>query len=280
MAILPKIEKTPLQLAMECLNDEPNVSDKRGYLGMSAIGNPCHRALQFLHYGCVQVSHTSRVNRLFDDGHNAESQLKAELRKIGIDTYSEQLELIGITGHIQGHIDGLGKFFNDKFKCIEGEFLVEYKTHNKDNFKSVKTKGVKASHPGHYDQVIMYMHHLNLTQTLYVAKCKDNSEIYLEIIDYDSEHFDTLQRRVIEVITADSLLPRIGNNNPTWFQCKLCDACDICFGREEPSKDCRNCQHVDVMDEGKWKCTLHNEFLDDTIHCSDYELGDIFKCIN
>jgi hypothetical protein len=277
MAVLPKVEKTTIQLAMECLNDELNVSDKRAYLGMSAIGSNCHRKLQYLHYGCVQVSHSSRINRLFEDGHNAESQLKRELEKIGICVYNEQKELIGITGHIKGHIDGIGLFLHDKFKFTSGSFLVEYKTHNKDNFRSVKTKGVKASHPGHYDQMIMYMHHLDLKFGLYVGKCKDNSEIYLEIIEYSEEHFDVLQRRVIEVITAETLLPRIGNDNPTWFECKLCDACDICFGREEPSKDCRNCEHVDVLDEGKWKCTLHNEILTSTAICNGYKMSNFFN---
>ncbi len=277
MAVLPKIEKTQIQLAMEYLNDELNVSDKRAYLGMSAIGSNCHRKLQYLHYGCIEVSHSSRINRLFQDGHNAEPQLKKELDKIGIAVYNEQKELIGPTGHIQGHIDGIGVFLHDKFKFTSGSFLVEYKTHNKDQFKALKTKKVKQSHPSHYDQVTMYMHHLDLKFCLYVGKCKDNSEIYLEVIEYDPEHYDVLRRRVIEVVTADVMLPRIGNDNPTWFECKMCDACDVCFGREEPSKDCRNCNHVDVLDEGKWKCTFHDIILTELKPCENYKLSNFFN---
>lgn len=277
MAVLPKVEKTPLQVAMYALNDEETESDKRGYLGMSAIGDGCHRKLQYLHYGCIQVSHSARVNRLFDDGKGAEPKLKKELDKIGIHTFGEQRELIGITGHIQGHIDGIGIFLTNKFKFLEGEFLVEYKTHNKDNFKALKAKKVRLAHPGHFDQMTMYMHHLGYKFGLYVGYCKDNSEIYLEIVEYDAEHFDVLQRRVIEVVTADTLLPRIGNDNPTWFQCKLCDAVNVCFGREEPSKDCRNCTHVDVLDGGKWECTYHDVILECTKPCKDYLMSPFFN---
>lgn len=278
MAVLPKIEKTPLDLAMDYLNTEETVADKRAYLGMSAIGGNCHRLLQYLHYGCIQVSHSGRVNRIFEDGRNAESQLKKELDKIGIHVHSEQKELVGITGHIKGHIDGIGIFLsNNKFKCIEGEFLVEYKTHNKEKFALLKKQKVRKGFPTYFGQMTEYMHHLGFTKGLYVGKCKDNSEIYLEIIDYDAEHFDDLNRRVIEVITADTLLPRIGNDNPTWHECKLCDACNVCFGREEPSKDCRNCTYVDVLDEGKWKCTRHDVILECTEPCKDYLMSPFFN---
>jgi hypothetical protein len=277
MALMPKIEKTPVQIAMEQLNDVENVQDKRSYLGMSIIGSKCHRYLQYVHYGCIQTKISSRIRRLFEDGHNAESQLKKELAKIGVIVTGDQTKLISETGHLQGHTDGTGEFIDDSFKFIEGKFLIEYKTHNQKSFDELKKLCVKKSKPVHYGQCVSYMKHLGVQKCLYVAKNKNNSEIYLEVIDFDEEYFDDLRRKEVEVITAEVLLPRIGNDNPTWFECKLCNAHSVCFGREAPSKDCRNCKHVDVLDGGKWQCGIDGRILTDLTPCESYKMGVMFN---
>lgn len=278
MAVLPKVERTPLERAMIFLNDDEHIKDKRAYLGMSVIGSKCHRYLQYCHYGCIEPVISARVDRIFSDGKKAEKQLTKALRDIGITVTDQQREVVGITGHVKGHIDGIGIHFNDEFRFCEADnFLVEFKTHNEEKFKLVQKDGVKKAFRVYYEQVMSYMHHLGLTDCLYVGKNKNNSAIYLEHIVYDAAEYDDIQRKVIEVISADTLLPRIGTDNPTWFECKLCDAHEVCFGYELPHKDCRNCKHVDVLDGGKWYCSAHNEMLSELTPCQDYKKSEFFN---
>lgn len=278
MAVLPRVERTPLERAMIFLNEDEHVTDKRAYLGMSVIGSKCHRYLQFCHYGCIKPVITERVERIFDDGRRAEDQLTKALLIIGITVSEQQKEVIGITGHVKGHIDGIGEFLNDKCRfCLADRFLVEFKTHKDDKFKLVKKEGVKKAFRLYYEQVMAYMHHLKLTDCLYMGKNKNTSEVYLEHIKYDAGEYDDIQRKVIEVISADTLLPRIGTDNPTWFECKLCDGHEVCFGYELPHQDCRNCTHGEAINDGKWYCNFHDETLEHLEPCDHYKMSEFFN---
>lgn len=282
MVKLALLDTFPIDKAHSRLNDELVTNEKRGYLGMSSIGNKCHRYLQFIHYGCLDSEFTERIARLFEDGHNAEPQLIEALKKIGIVVYGEQQPVTGVTGFVLGHIDGIGAF-EDGYDNFVGcdRFLLEFKTHNQKSFDELKkTPDLGKTKPIHLSQMISYMHELKLEKGLYVAKNKNTSEIHIRVIDYDADHYDDLRRKEVEVITADTLLPRIGNDNITWFECKLCNAKDVCFGRKSISHDCRNCQHVDIEQGGIWRCSNSNERLLDFTTCDNYKVGEIFDCTN
>lgn len=275
----PIAELTETEKAMKILNDDIVTGQKRSYLGMSEMGNPCHRALQYSHYGCIIPTHSSRIQRLFNVGHEAEEVLIEELTKIGINVFNQQKELVGKTGHVRGHIDGIGCIYNENvFECDGMNILVEFKTHNDKSFAELKRKKVKEAKPAHYDQMTQYAGYIGLKKSLYIALNKNTSEIYLEMVPFDEVRFDDLQRKEWEVITADTLLPRIGNDNPTWFECKLCSCKDVCFGIHEPAPDCRNCDFVDVLPNGEWYCSNenHKHNICDFRICDHYKLAGMF----
>ena len=282
MVKLANLKSNPLDKVHARLNDHMKQGEKRTYLGMSIIGHKCHRYLQFVHYGCVISEYPERIERLFEDGHGAEAQLIKALKKIGIHVYDQQLKVVGRTGHVQGHIDGNGSWFSDEFQLFSAEpFLVEFKTHNQKSFDELKrVYDLQKTKPIHYSQMISYMGHQEQLKGLYVAKNKNDSAIEIRIIDFDQEHFNDLGRKEVEVVTADTLLPRIGNDNRTWFECKMCNAKSVCFGDSKPEADCRNCNHVDVLDGGKWRCTKHAKFVTAMEPCDQYELGVMFQCIS
>lgn len=265
------------------MNESPLTQEKRHYNGLSSIGTKCIRRLQFNHYDCLSITNSCRMIRLFGVGHRMEPVLIAELKKfLGLWVHSEQLECIGFAGHWKGHIDGLGEFLPDsKFYTPDHEvFLMEFKTHKASSFADVKKNGVKKSKPMHYDQMTSYMGHLlkhiKRRRAMYVAYNKDTSEIYLEWVEFDEAHFNELKRKESEVVLADSLLPRIGNDSPMWFDCKLCDALGVCFGKEPVSKSCKNCEHVDIHDNGLWTCSKGKD-LKGYIPCEEYQLMEILK---
>lgn len=269
-------EKSLLQKAMDKLNDKQHTNSLRKHLGLSMIGHKCHRYLQYNHYDAFEVTHSTRILRLFGEGHRMEPVLRNELGyKLGIKSFDDQFEVVGFAGHWKGHIDGKGYFLEEsEFKdLIDDIFLVEFKTHNDKSFKDLKKNKVKVSKPAHYAQMQTYMDHCKLTHALYVAYNKNDSEIYLEVVEHDPDFCKDLKRKEGEVIMADELLPRIGNDSPAWFECKMCDARKVCFNKEEPKKSCKNCEHADILDDGVWKC---GEFeLDVFDPCGDYKKASI-----
>lgn len=261
---------------MQKLNDAETVHELRGYNGLSSIGNKCIRQMQLAHYNCYTVTLSARIERLFGFGHLMEPVLRAELLdKLCIESTGDQDEVIGFAGHWKGHIDGIGRFLGS-----DDYFLEEFKTHNAKSFADLKKKGVKESKPGHYDQMEAYMGYKNLKLALYVAYNKDNSEIWVEWVKFDEEHFFELKRREGEVVMSDVLLPRIGNNNKTWFECKMCDCKDECFGDKPIHKSCKNCQHVDILDGGVWECTKGHGKLSEFNACEQYELMEMLCELN
>lgn len=263
------------------LNSEIVTSNLRPYSGLSGVGGNCIRSMQMAHYWMFKQHISTRIQRLFNVGHDAESTMIADLAKVGIIVEKQQREIIATAGHWRGHTDGQAK------TQLDGEFLVEFKTHNQSSFADLLKKKVKVSKSAHYAQCQAYMGYLGLKKALYMALNKNTSEYYIEWIEFDEPHFKDLQRVELEVIMADALLPRIGNNNITWFECKMCDCKNQCFGKTRPEENCRTCSHVDVMDDGIWACShkinKHKAKSKElTVQeqqegCDSYQLADMLK---
>lgn len=223
----------------------------RHYLGMSMIGEPCDRALQYYHRFASKVTFERRMRRLFDFGHLAEEQIRKEFRRIGVQFHDEQLEIIGFAKHWKGHIDGYATSIPDH----PGVWLAEYKTHNEKWFKHLKKNGVKKGFPKQYDQCQRYLNgNKNLQGTFYVGYNKNDSDIYFEFIPHDPGRLKELKAKEIHVVLEDKLFPRIGTGQITWHECQFCDFKKVCFKREPVMKSCRSCKHVECGEEGKWSC--------------------------
>ena len=249
----------------------------RDYCGMSGIGTKCRRALQ---YGCYRATVKvvePRIQRIFDMGHILEQYMAINLEHIGIKITDKQHEIIGFAGHWKGHIDGKAHNVPEAPKTPH---LWEAKTHNNKNFQKVKKDGVFLAMPSHYAQSQRYMAGMGLTRTLYTAYNKDDSSYHFERIRFDKSYADDLIRKEQDVLLAEKLFPRIGNDSPMWHECKFCSHKDVCFGRKLPNVNCRTCQHVDMENGGIWKCGLDKKvlsFKDQKAACDMYDVADLFK---
>ena len=271
MAILPKKDGFKYKLNEQMI--EPELP--RPYLGLSGVGNSCHRKLQYDHYWCYAKSYSVRIKRLFQVGHDEEPKLQEAIMELGYNFHSDQMYVPGEGGHWSGHIDGI---FEDIDTCEL--YLAEFKTHNDKSFKLLLKGGVRKSKPGHFSQVTAYMGGLGMDKCLYVAYNKNDSEIYVEIILFDKEHYDDLKRKQNEVIMADVLLPKIGTGTSSWFECKLCDARAVCHKKAKIPVTCRTCHNVDILGEGVWECSLDEKKLKSEaqkLACDEYILDDMFR---
>ena len=270
MADLTKIHDLNESIVLDL--DGPSIETLgRDYLGYSQLGAECLRMLWYSFRWCQIVSHTGRMQRIFDRGFHEEVVIAKNLEHAGAILFDDQIELVGPTGHLKGHIDGKIKWE----KYFDDVVLFENKTADKAGFTKFKKKGLESAFPGYYSQVNSYMKHTGLELAIEIVTCKDSEERHIEIVEYNQDVAVTADLKGIKVVTSDEPFPRIGDS--TWWQCKLCDYRLVCHHNEPIPRTCRTCVDGVVADDGIWKCQLHDKLLssdDQKKACPDYQILD------
>lgn len=270
MVAIPKKQTT-----LNKIEEQSSIQLPRPYLGMSGLGHSCSRFLWYSFRWCYITTHEARILRLFSRGDREEDVIIKTLESAGIRTYDTQLECIIAHGHSKGHCDG---------KCIgvieapKTEHLAEFKTMNDKYFKEVCKIGVQAAKPVYYGQCQLYMRHLDLTRTLFVAVNKNDDAMYIERIKLDKGFADELTRKAEDIILSEK--PPEKQYKSTWYECKYCDAKDICHKGKAVEENCRTCEFCDILPEGKWECSKYGIVLateQQRLGCKDYVLLEYLK---
>ncbi|MBU2708775.1 hypothetical protein KCM76_22470 [Zooshikella marina] len=258
-----------INLASDTINNiyqhYKNTSDSgfRGHLGASIIGKSCERAIWYDFRWCTPSDLEGRLYRLFQTGHLAEDRFTADLKSIGVKVSTvnprtgKQYQINACDGFFGGSLDGIGLGFPEN---PNQKHVVEMKTHSDKSFKELKKKGVKKAKPQHYTQMQVYMSASKIKHAFYIAVNKDNEELYGEFIDFDEDHANEQYEKAARIIASDRPLARI-NDDPSWFECKLCNHQAICHGEKAPAVNCRTCLHISAEAGGSWVCKRYNVTL-------------------
>lgn len=249
----------PTAQAIMDAHEKAQKDEHRAHLGASLIGHKCDRAL-WLTFRWVKAKHwTGRMVRLLETGRRAEFRMVEDLRLIGCDVHEtddkgRQFELRDEScgGHFGGSMDGVAQGIPHAAKTWH---VLEFKTHSDKSFQDLKAKGVQESKPLHWTQMQVYMGLTGMTRALYMAENKNDSALYTERIHFEKPAFQALQARARRVIEAPEPPPRI-SENPTWYECKMCDFHEVCHGQAIAEANCRTCAHsTPEMDgDGRWSC--------------------------
>lgn len=235
----------------------------RPHLGASLIGHPCERYLWLTFRWAGAKKFPGRMLRLFETGQLEEQRMAKNLRRIGVELHTEtpdgkQWRISDLGGHFAGSMDGAGKGFPEAPKTWA---VWECKTSNTKGFKELQAKGLQAAKPQHYAQVTIYCGYTGMDRAMYTCVCKETDEIYAEWVHFDQVEFAKLKARAERVISADEPPLRI-SNDPSWYECKMCDFHSLCHGEDAPDVNCRTCAHstpeIDGED-GKWNCNQFGE---------------------
>jgi hypothetical protein len=124
------------------------------------------------------------------------------------------------------------------------------KTMKKKNFDNLVKNGISDQH---YTQMMLYMMMTRLQQALYLVVCKDDDQLYTEVVGYDASYADAAMRKAQRIIDNASV-PVAISTRPDWHVCKFCDHHAICFESQPMMRSCRTCQHSSPADDGCWLC--------------------------
>ena len=151
--------------------------------------------------------------------------------------------------------------------------LLEFKTHNDKSFIKLSKDGVASAKPEHYVQMQTYMRKMGLFYGLYGAVNKNDDHIHWEIVRLDKLLADQYLDRARQIIMLRTVPERINDASPGLFACRYCDMKGICFGDEEPARNCRTCHYARTVEDGTWHCGKHQATLSKQIQltgCNDY----------
>jgi hypothetical protein len=175
-----------------------------------------------------------------------------------VDTWKNRDLLVGfaasvVNGHYGGSADSVGVLpYLPNFPI-----LMEFKTHNTKSFNTLVNKGVKSAKYDHFTQMCSYGKHYGFKYGLYVAVCKDDDELHIELIELDWMLSDDSIRKAEEIIFADKP-PQAVSLNPSYYRCKMCSFQGICHFNEPVEVNCRSCKKAKPIDNGKWYCHQYN----------------------
>jgi hypothetical protein len=208
----------------------------------------------------VQPSFPGRILRLFRRGHQEEANIISDLRSIGMDVRKVSSQhRVDFGSHVSGSLDAIidaGVPDAPKTKHV-----AEFKTHSKKSFDALVKDGVEKSKPEHFVQMQVYMSGTGLDRALYLAVCKDDDRIHTERVKLDKDVADKAVRRGQYIALSDRM-PQPLSTDPSWYQCKFCDAQEFCHqSKTTKHVNCRTCAMATPLSDSTWHCAKWDDVI-------------------
>ena len=257
---IPELDSTIQSLIDKYHESKPD--EPRPHMGCSSLGHACDRWLWLSFRWAVKPKFSGRVLRLFRRGHNEESTIVGDLRAIGMDVRntSAHQSRVDLGCHVSGSLDGVIE--SGVPEAPKKRHVVEFKTHSKKSFDALeKSSDVSSAKPEHFVQMQLYMRGMKIDRALYVAICKDDDRMYTERVRYAPDVAEKHIRRGHYLATSERMPPPI-STDPSWYQCKFCDAHDFCHKSNTTKHvNCRTCSHSTAKPDSTWHCARWDDVI-------------------
>jgi hypothetical protein len=225
----------------------------RSHLGASTLGHVCDRWLWLSFRWAVQPSFPGRILRLFRRGREEEVNIINDLRAIGMDVRKVSSQhRVDFGSHVSGSLDAI--IDSGVPEAPKAKHIAEFKTASRKAFDSLVKDGVEKSKPEHFIQMQVYMSGTKIDRALYLTVCKDDDRIHIERVKFDKDVALFAIERGKRIALADRM-PEPISSDPSWYQCKFCDAHDFCHeSKITKHVNCRTCAHATALQDSTWHC--------------------------
>lgn len=234
--------------------------EHRSHLGASIIGHACMRNIWNAFRWIKREPFDARMLRLFNRGNLEEQRWIGWLRGAGFEVWEvdpntqKQFRIWGAKLHYGGSSDAIARLPYPELLGMG--CLLEFKTHNKDQFAKLVRESVMLSHPKHFSQMCAYGKEFGLRYGLYCASSKNDDDHHIEFLELDYSQADDMRKKAEDIIFATVPPPKI-SLQPTYYECKYCPFRGPCHMGELPDKSCRSCQYAFPVDNAEWYCSQY-----------------------
>ena len=196
-------------------------------LGLSQIGHPCQQYLLNKYQGIPEEFLETTNQLTFDIGNFIESKLIEiinDMEEFNIYLKTDNKELSLKFGDIElfGHVDGI---VYNKHSSIS---VWECKTMNQKAFNNLLKYGYENYSPEYRAQLHSYMMATGLQEAYVNVFCKNTSQVYQEIIEYNEEYIVSLLTELSKLLNKEINPDRecIASN---YWKVKYCGYGGLCF---------------------------------------------------
>lgn len=209
----------------------------RNYVGASAIGNDCLRAVQLqrLHIP-PDKEPEGKMLRIWETGHVFEAAIAAWLKMAGFELDvvakdGKQFTWRVLDDEAGGSVDGICR---GGPLPLEYPFLWECKALKASSWQETKKKGLYISKPYYAKQFAINQAYIKLiTPGIFTALNKDTSELYHELVYFDQPLAQQASDDMVQVVEATQnqvLLPRAFSSSDN-YKCRMCDFPNSCWNK-------------------------------------------------
>jgi hypothetical protein len=275
VAALPDFACPTLAAADKALADGQE-RRRRNYLGMSAIGGACERALWYGFRWVSFANFDALTLKRFADGHASEAVAVARLKATpglevhDVDSGGEQFGFKDLGGHFSGHMDGvvLGLIQAPKtWHVLEIKASEKWQDLDKARKKVGEKHALAEWNPVYYAQAVLYMDYAGLTRHYLVCVSPGARRWTAVRTDADPAFAAILKAKAERIVFTDHAPKRIGGADS--FACRFCDFAATCHQGAQADRNCRTCLNSTPTRDGEWKCEKFGHELSRT----DQEAG-------
>lgn len=269
MPSLPPLKDQTLDAADRAHKAARDAEPPRGYLGCSALGHECRRALWYSFRFCADRDIQASGYYAIEDGERGEEVIVRRLRRVeGLTIHDvdpstgKQFSVASAAGHLQGHLDGavLGLRQAPKtWYCFEAKVCNEKKFAALEKLRSEDEKSaLKKWDPIYYAQAQLYLGLTGMDRHWLVCATPGVRNWTAVRTEFDEDEFERLIAKAHAIVTAPEPLERL-SEKPEFYICRMCDARRVCHEGRLPPPSCRTCVHsTPEMDgDARWSCVFH-----------------------
>lgn len=269
------------------LEQENAAEPPRNYLGMSQIGDECHRKVFYSFRNAAKKVFPASGVMAVQDGFIQEDLTAFRLRKVpGIELHTtnngtfsntigsqivkdfdskNQIGFQLLLGHFRGHCDGVILGILEAPKTWH---VWEHKSVNEKKFAElVKLRDAdEKSALGKWDvtyyaQAQIYMHQLEMTRHFLTVTTPGGRDIISVRTEFSRKYAESIIAKAQSIIFDNWTIPARLSDKREFYKCKWCEFQLICHDNHFPLVHCKTCRYSEPVKDGERKCLAKDTII-------------------